>query len=132
MLTPLIVMVLARDDGHRTVASASSAISADVRLDTELVRLQQNFSTKPSRVQLTLRATLVDARSLRVLAWHEFDIEQTSISEDARGGVSASQQVVLSMLEALRRFCGQAIAALPPCATEPQGRSACEIPASMR
>ncbi len=113
MLTPLIVAALARDDLYRSVVSNSSAVSADLRLDTELVRLQQNFSSEPSRVRLTLRATLVDALSMRVLAWHEFDAEQPSASEDARGGVTAAQQVAQRVLEALRSFCRQAIADLP-------------------
>jgi cholesterol transport system auxiliary component len=113
MLTPLIVAALASDDLHRSVISTSGAVSADLRLDTELVRLQQNFSSEPSRVRLTLRATLVDAQSLRVLAWQEFDAEQPSVSEDARGGVTAAQQVAQRVLDALRSFCRQAIADLP-------------------
>jgi cholesterol transport system auxiliary component len=52
---------------------APTASSADLRLDTEILRLQQDFASQPSRVRFTLRAYLVDQTTRRVLAWRVFD-----------------------------------------------------------
>jgi cholesterol transport system auxiliary component len=121
MLVPLLVAALAADDAQRWVVSASGPVSADVRLDTLLVRLQQNFSgSAPSRVRITLRATLVDARTSRVVAWREFDAEHPAASQDARGGVAAAQLAVHSVLTELRKFCKEAADTWVPCAAEPR------------
>lgn len=114
MLAPLIVAMLATSGTFRAVVSAPSVVSGELRLDTELVRLQQSFGGGPSRVRITLRATLVDVRTRRVVAWREFDTEQVSASEDARGGVAAAHRAVRMVLMALGGFCRAATAAHVP------------------
>jgi cholesterol transport system auxiliary component len=115
MLAPLIVAALTPVGAYRAVVSAPSVVSGELRLDTELVRLQHNFGGGPSRVRFTLRATLVDLRSLRVIAWREFDAEQASTSEDVRGGVTAAHQAVHRVLVALSSFCSEATVAQARC-----------------
>jgi hypothetical protein len=67
--TPLILaQALDHSGGFRAVVQAPSFVAADLRLDTEFVRLQQDFGVKPSRVQFTLRAQLIDVGARRVLA----------------------------------------------------------------
>jgi len=56
MLGPLIAHALEQTGGFRAVVQSSGTLPADLRLDIELVRLQQDFKTRPSQVQLTLRA----------------------------------------------------------------------------
>jgi cholesterol transport system auxiliary component len=111
MIAPLIVAALASSGTFRAVVAVPSVVSNELRLDTELVRLQQNFGAGPSRVRFTLRATLVDVRTLGVIAWREFDAEQASTSEDARGGAVAAHRVVHAVLVALDGFCREATAA---------------------
>ena len=114
MLVPLMVAALANDAVHRAVVSAGTAVDADLRLDTELIRLQQQFDKGSSQVRLTVRATLFDARKLKVVAWREFDVEQPADSPDASGGVAAAQLAVRSMLAQLTSFCREAVIMLPP------------------
>ena len=73
MLAPLLVGTLSQRSVARAVVADSSAASGDLRLHTELLRLQQSFESRPSRVQFSLRATLLDEASRQVLAVREFD-----------------------------------------------------------
>ena len=57
MLKPLLTQALEPD--FHAIVQAPGMIPADLRLDTELIRLQQNFATRPSRIQLTLRLSLI-------------------------------------------------------------------------
>ena len=105
MLEPLIIQAMAQTESFQAVVQASGLIPADVRLDIELVRLQQDFKTRPSRVQFTLRAQLIDMRGKRVLATRQFDEEETAASEDAYGGVAAANRLVQRVLGELAEFC---------------------------
>ncbi len=104
-LAPLLVAALAQQAAFAAVVAAPGAAVADLRLDTTLLRLQQDFSVVPSRVRLTLRATLIDAATRRVLAVREFDASEASASDDAYGGVLAAQRLVRRQLQALAQFC---------------------------
>jgi cholesterol transport system auxiliary component len=78
-----------------------------LRLDTELIRLQQNFGTRPSQVELALRAQLVDVRSRRVLATAEFEEVEITPREDAHGGVIAANRALQRLPARLADFCGE-------------------------
>ena len=105
MLEPLIAHALEQTESFRAVVQTSGAIPADVRLDIELVRLQQDFQTHPSRVQLTLRAQLMDVHGKRFLAAQQFDEVENATSDDAYGGVSAANRLVQRVLGELAEFC---------------------------
>lgn len=105
MLEPLMAQAIAQTESFRAVVQTSGAIPVDVRLDTELVSLQQDFKTRPSRVQLTLRAQLIDVRGKRLLAAQQFDEVENAASDDAYGGVSAANRLVQRVLGKLAEFC---------------------------
>jgi cholesterol transport system auxiliary component len=105
LLEPLIVQSMVQTESFRAVVQTSGAITADVRLDTELVRLEQDFMTSPSRVQITLRAQLIDMRGKRLLAAQQFDDVEISTSEDAYGGVTAANRLMQRVLGKLAEFC---------------------------
>ena len=107
MLTPLIVRTLETSGAFRAVLRGSTAALSELRLDTELVRLQQEFQTSPSRVRLTLRAVMVDAATRRVLASREFEASIPSPSEDPAGGVVAANLAVENVLAQLSKFCAE-------------------------
>ncbi len=90
MAAPLMVAALQRSPALRAVLLAPGSAAADLRLDTQILRMQHDFTSTPSRVRLTLRATLVDSATRRVLAWREFDHVALATSEDAYGGVLAA------------------------------------------
>lgn len=105
MIQPLLFRALQQTTSFRAVVQATSLIPADVRLDVELIRLQQNFASQPSRVEITLRAQLIDMRSNRVLASQQFDATENARSEDAYGGVDAANRLSQRVLGQLTEFC---------------------------
>ena len=115
MLAPLIVAALEQSGSFHAVVVTAGTTEAGLRLDTEILRLQQQFDSTPSQVRFTLRAHLVDSKSRRVLAWREFDSRMAAPSDDPRGGVTAANTAVQSVLQQLADFCAQAsrAAALP-------------------
>ena len=83
---------------------AAGSSTGDLRLDTDIIRLQQDFRTQPSQVRFTLRATLVDDKTRRVLTWREFDSSVAALRDDPYGGVIAANMAVQHVLQALSTF----------------------------
>lgn len=108
MLAPLLVAALANSGAFRAVVLMPSAANGDLRLATEIIRLQHEFGTQPSRVRFTLRAYLVDNRTRRVLASQEFDASAPAASEDPHAGVVAANLAVQSAIGKLASFCAEA------------------------
>ncbi len=108
MLGALLVAALENSGAFRAVVLTPGAAAGDLRLDTEIIRLQHEFQGSPSRVRFTLRAYLVNDRTRRVLAWREFDGYAAAASEDPYGGVVAANRAVQDVLEELSRFCAEA------------------------
>lgn len=107
MLAPLLVQALESTAQYRAVVTSRSAVTADLRLDTELVRLQQEFLALPSQVRLTLRVQLIDMRSKAVLATREFDVTEPAPSDDPYGGVLAANRAVKTALQQIADFSVQ-------------------------
>jgi cholesterol transport system auxiliary component len=105
MLLPLLVHHLELTGIFKAVLSAStSPIYAGLRLDTEIVRLQQEFFTEPSQVHLVFRAQLLDMNARQVLATRVFEITENARSEDAEGGMLATNRAVARLLKAITKF----------------------------
>lgn len=114
MLAPLIASAMAQSPRFSAVVLAPTAARGELRLDTELLRLHQDFRTTPSRVRFTLRATLLDSAQGRVIAWREFDEIVTTTSDDPYGGVLAAQIAVAQGLVHLREFCEMTLGGWKP------------------
>jgi len=105
MITPLLAQALERSGGFRAVVRAGSPAAADLRLDTELMRLVQDFRARPSRVELALHAQLIDLRDGRVLAAQDFAATENAPSDDPYGGVAAANGALARLLGELTAFC---------------------------
>jgi cholesterol transport system auxiliary component len=110
MIVPLIVVAVENSGAFRAVVLTPSAATGDLRLDTEIIRLQQDFGSRPSHVRFTLRAFLVDNTTRQVLAQREFDASVTAAGDDPRSGVQAANRAVYEVLENLADFCGESAA----------------------
>jgi len=104
MLGPLLASSMESTGAFGAVVVTPAGASGDLRLETEIVRLQHSFQTSPSRVQFTLRAFLLDDKTRRVLAWREFRGEAASASEAPQGGVIAANRAVQTVLAELAQF----------------------------
>lgn len=105
MLMPMIVAAVESTTAFAAVVQSPSAARSDIELDTEILRLQQDFSSQPSRVRFTLRASLVDSVTRRVLTSEQFEAVVDSGSEDAPGGVVAAHAAVRNVLARLAALC---------------------------
>ena len=114
MLAPLIVAAVENSGAFRAVVLTPGAAAGDLRLDTEIQRLQQEFGSQPSRLRFTLRATLVDDTTRQVLAWREFNETVAAPSDDPYGGVIAANQAVQAVLKQLADFCRTEAASWKP------------------
>jgi hypothetical protein len=92
MLAPLILAVIENGGAFRAVVLTPSVAAGDLRLDTEIMRLEHDFVDQPSRVRFTLRAYVVDDATRRVIAWREF-VETVAATSEARrrGGCCQSR-----------------------------------------
>jgi cholesterol transport system auxiliary component len=86
------------------LSATTSTIASDLRLDTEIVRLQQEFLTYPSQVRLVLRAQLLDMDARQVIATRVFEVVENALSENAEGGLLATNQAVARVLNDLAAF----------------------------
>jgi cholesterol transport system auxiliary component len=105
MLAPLLVDALEQTTAFAAVVTPASGIAADVRLDTEVLRLQQDFTTRPSRAEVALRAQLTHLRTRRVMATRLFEEEERAATDDPDGGVLALNAALRRILARLVAFC---------------------------
>lgn len=108
MLAPALVEALEKTGCWRAVVRAPSAVPADIRLDTEDLVLEQEFTSRPSKVRLALRATLVDLREPGILAVRRFEALEDAPSDDADGGAIAAGRAAAKLLESLAAWANEA------------------------
>lgn len=109
MLAPLAAAALERNGAFAAVVQAPTSAHGQFRLELEIVRLQQEFLTSPSREHFTLLAHLLDTDTRQVIAWREFDAVVPAPSDDPYGGVVAANQAVRTVLTGLAAFCADAV-----------------------
>lgn len=109
MLGPLMVRALDSSGAFGAVIAGPAPVPVDLRLDVELIRLQQAFTAEGSQAQLELRAKLFDVRAGRVLATRLFSEAAPAPSADALGGARAASAASGAALEALTAFVVEAL-----------------------
>ena len=111
MLAPLLVKSLQMSGAFKAVVSMPSAAVGDLRLDTEIVRFQQEFDASgSSTVRFTLRATLVDSARRSVRGTHEFEASVPG-GQDTYAGVLAANSAVQTVLQQVAAFAAATAAA---------------------
>lgn len=110
MLGPLLVAAIEQTGAFSAVVLTPGAAGGDLRLDTEIVRLQHEFQSSPSRVRFTLRAYLIDDKTRRVLAWRQFEAAVDAASDDPYSGVLAANRAVQTVLQQISAFCAETMA----------------------
>lgn len=113
LLAPLLVLALERGGQLRPV-QAHAGVTPALRLETELVALQQEFDVSPSRLRFALRAQLVDTEAERVIASTDLETTEPAGSEDPYGGVVAANRAVARVLEQLAGWCETEVSRVAP------------------
>jgi len=105
MLAPALAQAIEHSGSFRAVVRAPGAVNVDLRLYSELVRLQQNFGVRPSRVEISVRVQLVGTAPPRALASAQFDEVEDAPSDDPYGGVMAADRSLSRLVRRIADFC---------------------------
>lgn len=105
MLQPLIVQTLQNTHLFHAVVSPPFMGRYDYVLATEILQLQQDFSVKPSRVDIKLRAQLTNSATNTVIATREFTVNEHILQRTPYGGVLAANRGTQTLLRELAHFC---------------------------
>ena len=104
MLRPLMIAAIEETGAFDAVLAKQSVVTSDLRMESEVIKLVQNFNNRPSHAQFTLRVTIIDNVTNKVIAIQEFDERVDAGSEDPMGGVVAANQAVNRALNNLSLF----------------------------
>lgn len=104
MLFPLLVQSMQNLNYFRAVSSGPNSEETDYRLDTQLLGLKQNFITKPSQIELSVKAVLTQVREGRVVSSRVFREQQRCPMDNPYGGVIAANQATKRLTTELSRF----------------------------
>lgn len=107
MLQPLIVSAIENSQRFSAVVPKMAAAKTDLRLESEILSLLQDFNSKPSVVRFTFRATIINNVTGQVVALREFDERVIATSDDPSGGVKAANKAVNNALEKLGLFSAE-------------------------
>ena len=104
LLAPLLADAIERSGGFQALRSGDGG-AARLRLETEIVALQQEFTAQPSRVRFQLEARLLTASDRSVIAAALFEALEPAPSEDPYGGVIAANRAVGRVLVEVAKWC---------------------------
>lgn len=104
MLQPILVRAFEATGAFKAVVSPPAPGLANLRVDVDVIRLQQEFMSQPSRVRLMARIKVVDLKSGHVLGTQVFEAVEPAPSEDANGAARAANAAVQKVLEQMVRF----------------------------
>jgi cholesterol transport system auxiliary component len=100
-----LARALERTGRFRAVTEVALGSRPDLRLESELVRLQQEFTSRPSQVRVTLRLELTDVAARRIIGVQEFEVLEPAPSEDAAGGAAAASAAVRRLVTEAAAWC---------------------------
>ena len=98
MLLPVLVRAFEETGAFRAVITPPAPALANTRVDVDIIRLEQQLMTKPSRVRFMARIKVVDMKSGHVLGTQVFEDLEPAPSEDAYGAVQAANLAVRKVL----------------------------------
>lgn len=105
MLQPLLVAALEATGRYAAVLRAPAGIAGALRVDTEVVHVEQLFVTQPSRMRIALRVQVINPQRGQVLGTRLFDVNADAPTDDAYGGVRAANQMLAPLLKDVAAFC---------------------------
>ena len=108
MLYPILIETLSRR--FQNVVKAPSP--GDMRLDTEIVLLRQEFYANSSRIHFVLRARI--HRDGKMTATRQFEIFEACSENNPYGGVVAANRAVSALMQELSDYCASLFASASP------------------
>ncbi len=109
MLMPLLVQNLEESGMWQSVTPMPTSIRGDYRLNLTQVVVVQEFLQQPSRMRLAWRGQLMNLKDRQVIGARKFEREEETSSEDAYGGVLATQFAVSRLLTDLQEWLAECV-----------------------
>lgn len=107
MLSPLITQALRKNGYFYAVVPAPFAGKTNLILYTQLLALEQDFTTHPSTVHMILAAQVINVNSSKILGAHQFSVVVPTPEGNPAGGAYAANQATAQILQELTQFCVQ-------------------------
>ena len=104
MLRPLLVEALRASGSFRAVTDDGRMVDPNLRLDTVLLAMHQDFRRRPSMGTVALRVQIVDLDRRRILDTRTFRGTAPAPSENPYGGVLAINRILAELLPDIARF----------------------------
>lgn len=104
MLYPLIVQSLQRTNYFYAVASSPYAQVTNYRLDTQLLRLEQNFLRNPSVLELAAKVVLTRVSDNSVIGSRVISVTVPCPKNSPEGGVYAANQATIRLTSGITDF----------------------------
>ncbi|MBA2711008.1 MAG: membrane integrity-associated transporter subunit PqiC [Tatlockia sp.] len=104
MLLPLLAQSLQSTSYFYAVTSTANSEHTDYRLDTQLIKLQQNFLTIPSQVDFAAKVVLTHVSDKRVIASRLFSDHVKCPSDTPYGGVIAANKATRLFTAKVSKF----------------------------
>jgi cholesterol transport system auxiliary component len=100
------------------VLSGSPEIRTDLRLDSEMIRLLQEFTGSGNTLALDIKVTLVDVKSRSLLGSKRFSYSEAASKANPEAGVAAANRATDTFLADLLAFLEESIAPVA-CSSQP-------------
>jgi len=105
MLQPLIIDTLQKTHYFYSVGSPTEISQYRYILNTQIIKLEQDFSYLPNTVRLVLRAQIIDASTSQILATKEFAASEMIQQNNTYAGIQAANRATARVLKQLANFC---------------------------
>lgn len=106
MLFPLLVQSLQRTGYFYAVTSSPYSEEADYRLDTQLLKLDQNFLGKPSVLEFVAKVVLTRTEDNKIIGSRIISMQIPCSQDTPYGGVVAGNQASLKFTAEVAGFVG--------------------------
>lgn len=104
MLFPLLIQSLSSANYFHAIDSTPYAKETTFRLDTLLLSLHQNFLTKPSKVQMSVKAVLSRSRDNKVINSAIIKAQKACSEDTPYGGVIAANEATKAITSSITNF----------------------------
>ncbi|WP_423063664.1 ABC-type transport auxiliary lipoprotein family protein [Candidiatus Paracoxiella cheracis] len=104
MLLPMFVRALRNTSYFYAVVSPPFSGITNLRLDTELIKLQQEFLLPTSRVRLVVQASLISNVTNHVVASRQFEVVVPTSENNPYGGVLAANRAAALISREIAQF----------------------------
>lgn len=104
MLTPMVAQSLRNSCYFKGVTVAPFAGQSNYRLETRLLKLQQEFFCCPSLVRMVVQATLIENCCREVIGQRVFEVVMVAPKANPYGGVLAANHATQDILNQLTDF----------------------------